>query len=759
MLSRFSLRSTLFILTLLFFSASVLSGATAQEEKFDKVRRELALLARRLEQETVGGQAQGKQQAGAYWAVKRFARRHAQDPLGPLAALALGHSDFELGRYGEAERWFRQAVTAWHGAAGAAEANDWHLADYLEFYLAQALAGQKKYEAAAEALANFPDQYPESLLTESAVENLATWLLEAGQGHKAIEKLQAYRLAGQRPALVLVLARAYEATNQLDHAAETYQRIYYGFPLNGEAMAAESALIRLENLLGESFPKASTVRRIARADLLYSARRWQQAEKEYEGLVGMTEGAEKDHVLARLGGSVLQQEQIDRAVQFLATLKLADKPSEAERLFFLSQSYRALDREEEMLGVVAEASAQFPDSPWSEEILFATGNYYLLKNNDVEAAEFYRRTAENFPDGRYAQRARWKVAWSAYLSASPEAARLLREFIQQYPDSPQVPDALYWLGRLAEKEKYDAARPFYEALVRRFPHNYFSQDAERRIRMVGSWVNSEPAPEWLEQIPPPGQLPDRDAPVPDAVQARWQRYQDLRLISLDDLALGELRAASRLVPWPRILLELARDATANGRTGEAVEALWRYYPDFLARRVGEVPLDLWRMLFPASYERLIRKWSRRYRLDPLLVAALIRQESAFAPQAVSSAGAVGLMQLLPKTAKRLASERRQRFRLSRLTDPDYNLDFGCYYLAQLIKMFNAPRWELPWRGALELALAGYNAGEETVGRWLEARKEEDAQTFVENIPYSQTREYVQVILRNYKLYREIYSRR
>ena len=76
-----------------------------------------------------------------------------------------------------------------------------------------------------------------------------------------------------------------------------------------------------------------------------------------------------------------------------------------------------------------------------------------------------------------------------------------------------------------------------------------------------------------------------------------------------------------------------------------------------------------------------------------------------------------------------------------------------------MKMFGDARWGPPWRGGAELALAAYNAGEEAVQHWLEARQEADVQTFVENIPYSQTREYVQVILRNYKLYREIYSRR
>jgi len=761
MLSRFLLRATLCRLTLLVFFSGSTCAAMSRLESAAQARQQLSLLAHRLQEESRTGEAPGKAQSGAYLALEKFARRHAKDSLGPLAALLLGHRDFGLARYAEAEGWFRQAALAWGGSASAPEGIEAHLGDYAEWYLAQSLAAQKNYEAAAETLADFPGKYPDSLLTDNAVEKRAAWLLEAGQAEKAIESLQAFRPAEHRPALLVVLARAYEAAHQLPQAAETYQRVYYGYPVNGEAAtAAGGALARLETVLGENLPKVSTARRLARADSLYAARRWRQAEIEYEELARATAGAEKDAAVARLGGCFFQQEQMDRAIQHLAAFELADGPSEAERLFYLSQSYRALDLEKEMLAVVTQASARIPESPWHEEILFATGNYYLLKNNDAQATQFYSRVTESFPNGRYVQRARWKVAWHAYLSALPEASRLLREFIERYPNSLQVPDALYWLGRLAEIENYNAARPFYQALSRRFPHNYFSQDAGRRLWAAGWWVSAEPAPEWLEQISPAGELPDTNTPAPEAARVRWQRYLDLRLIALDDLAAAELRTASRLVAWPAILLELARDAhTHHGRTAEAFDALWRLYPDFFSRRMDEVPLELWRMLFPVPYEKLIRKWSKRHRLDPLLVAALIRQESAFAPQAVSSAGAVGLMQLMPATAKRLAGERRQRFRLSRLTDPDYNINYGCYYLAQLMKMFGDARWGPPWRGGAELALAAYNAGEEAVQHWLETRQEADAQTFVGNIPYSQTREYVQVILRNYKLYREIYSRR
>ncbi|HEY7679023.1 MAG TPA: lytic transglycosylase domain-containing protein, partial [Terriglobia bacterium] len=140
------------------------------------------------------------------------------------------------------------------------------------------------------------------------------------------------------------------------------------------------------------------------------------------------------------------------------------------------------------------------------------------------------------------------------------------------------------------------------------------------------------------------------------------------------------------------------------------------------------------------------------KLDPYLVAGLIRQESEFDPRARSRSNARGLMQLLPSTARTVARKvpdsRARRYQLAALYTPDVNLVYGTHYLRQVLDRFN---------GNVEYALAGYNAGPERVDEWLRNGPYEDAAEFVESIPFTETRDYVQAVLRNAALYRQLYS--
>jgi soluble lytic murein transglycosylase len=130
------------------------------------------------------------------------------------------------------------------------------------------------------------------------------------------------------------------------------------------------------------------------------------------------------------------------------------------------------------------------------------------------------------------------------------------------------------------------------------------------------------------------------------------------------------------------------------------------------------------------------------------VASLIRQESAFNPNAVSRANALGLMQLMPKTGKLVAKQEKvRRFSATQLFTPATNLQLGTRYFRGMVDKF----------GSFEYALAAYNAGSDRVDDWLKLGKYRDPQEFVESIPFTETREYVQAILRNENVYRQLYG--
>jgi soluble lytic murein transglycosylase len=185
-----------------------------------------------------------------------------------------------------------------------------------------------------------------------------------------------------------------------------------------------------------------------------------------------------------------------------------------------------------------------------------------------------------------------------------------------------------------------------------------------------------------------------------------------------------------------------------GRYDMAIRVLKRAVPNYFAVDLPSLPRSYWEALFPKPYWADLKKFSVSNSLDPYLVAALIRQESEFNPAAVSRANAVGLMQLLPKVGKGVAKqEKLKHFSTQQLFTPQVNMQLGTRYFRAMVDKF----------GAFEYALAAYNAGSDRVQDWLGQGKYRDPQEFVESIPFTETREYVQAILRNENVYRQLYG--
>ena len=251
----------------------------------------------------------------------------------------------------------------------------------------------------------------------------------------------------------------------------------------------------------------------------------------------------------------------------------------------------------------------------------------------------------------------------------------------------------------------------------------------------------------LALIPPPLPIPQMEEGIPAAAQERWTRVQALRSIAFDSSAEIELRAAYTATGSLRLLWETAQSAIDAGHYSVGMATTRQAFPQLEARKIEDVPLPVWHTFFPLPFEEGLRRTAARHGLDPMLVAALIRQESTFQPDALSHVGAIGLMQVLPRTGKKLARRLKLRYSRAKLFEPEYNLQLGTLYLADLMREFGKP----------EAALAAFNAGEDRVAAWRAERDYEEPAEFVESIPFTETREYVQIIMRNAEVYRRLYG--
>jgi soluble lytic murein transglycosylase len=239
-----------------------------------------------------------------------------------------------------------------------------------------------------------------------------------------------------------------------------------------------------------------------------------------------------------------------------------------------------------------------------------------------------------------------------------------------------------------------------------------------------------------------------DGPLPAAATERWARARALESIAFDGSAELELRSAYADTHASGLLMAIAKAAERAGHYGAGILTTRQLVAQFDSRRFDQIPDGALHTAYPLPYRNLIERESERYHLDPMLVAGLIRQESAFASDAVSYGNAVGLMQLWPPTATKLARALKYRYARGRLFDPEYNVKLGTLYLSDLLKTF----------GTLEAALAAYNAGETHVEEWSAGQNYQETAEFVESIPFTQTRAYVQIVARNAEVYRQIYRR-
>ena len=668
--------------------------------------------------------------APAYASLSVLAAAKKPGELGQRAALALGYYDYSKGNYAKARAWLDKAE------------GDPLLEDYILYWRAETDRALKREPLAIAGLKRLRRDFPDSVITDLALQSLGEAALAASQPQEILDALAAYPPTETKPDLLFVRAQAREAAGQLQDAARDFLAVAYRFPTSTPAHEAGSKADLLRGKLGADFPVVPLDVRISRAEALFSTREWYQAREAYIDVLAQVTGVDRERVQLRIAQCRVA---LGAPLTALTDLTITDPETDAERLYALSQAHRGAQTEAPMLAAVNGVLARAPLSRWAEQALFAMGNYYWVQLDRDRASSYYARVADTFAGSADAGAANWRVAWTAYLERKPEAGILLRAQLERFPNSAFITDNLYWLGREAEKSSDGAlARAYFGKLYDRYPQTYFGGLSVARLQALGGGPVT--AVDALTRIlPPPPAMAVGDS-IPTAAASRQARADSLRMIAFDSSAELELRAAYAATGEPRLLLEAAQAAAKAGHYAPSITTARLIYPGLEARRFEDVPRDVWVAAFPLPYEKALRLAAEHAKVDPMLAAGLIRQESAWEANAVSHANAYGLMQILPKTARLLARQMRVGYSRARLTDPEYNLRLGTVYLAGLIKTW----------GSVEAALAAYNAGEDRVGSWKAGQNFAEAAEFVDTIPFTETREYVQIVLRNAAIYRRLY---
>lgn len=679
--------------------------------------------------------------------LTRIESRHPRTRASALARFLRGYSYYSAQNYPAAiEALDAQAISATTS-----------LGDYAFFYRAESEAASDGKSGARRDYGAVYAKHPDSLKARESKLRAAAMAVELGDPGSAIKELTRMVQSNDADA-TYITAQAYEAMGKTDQAVEWYRRIYYELPATSASVQAEARLVAL-NASPKENPGSFQQER-SRADALFEARQYADGAAAYEQLVARFPEADRiDDVHLRRGVCLLNARQPALAVTELA--RVGDRSAElrAESMFHRAEALRRANRIAESSVLVDQLLGQYSKTRWTHEALYSLVTYLNKQGRDTEAAGRYRQLLASFPKSQYAPEASYNLGWYAYKSKSyADAARILEQHLASYrsPDTRFIGEAGLWAAKSEERLGHKSrALALYDLVNERYRYGYHGYVAGLRSAAL-----RKAEPSLKPEQPAPGSLLESIRanvtyiePIQETADgsesARFAKANDLEVIGLDEFAVRELNKALEVAPSsPKINLRLAGLYSRRGEKFQATLVLRKGYPDVYSYRESDIPREAWEIFFPMVAWGAIKEEARRYGIDPYIVAGLIRQESVFNPNAISRAGARGLMQVMPATGQ-LVSKRQGNGTITAadLYNPTLNIKLGMNYFAQVIGQF----------GRIEYAAAAYNAGPSRAQRWIAERGSMDIEDWIESIPFSETRGYVQGVLRYAANYRRLYK--
>ena len=650
------------------------------------------------------------------------------------AYLALGHAY-------AADKRYPEAVDAFHNAIlPAATPNSTALADYADYLGAQALLNANRPAEVPALLTNFAERHPESIFVPTAPLLLANaWLLQKNPA-AAVKTLEPLLTPEAHADLRLALARAYQAAGDTLRATQLYRLLYTTQPLTFEATQALPQL----QALGQ--PPTAAERKL-HADTLFNAKRYAEASADYHAIRNDPALSQPDRDALEIYSAVCDLKLKRLSRRDAEKLPTTSDDTAALKLYLLAEISRTEKDRAAHTTILNQMVEKYPRSRWLEEASYSGGNMYLLTHDYDQAILNYKLLYEHFPTSIYAPSAHWRVAWMTYRQRhDAESGRLMDEQVTRYPASLEASSAIYWRGRIYEESNKDfpQAANYYRALTNAYPNFYYGYLARQRLAVLGT----QPAVTPSSTLASVRKLiiPDLAGVVPED-DPHYIKAKLLANAALNEYIGPEIAASPGAPQWGA--LAQAEIYASYGENTRALQSMKKSGISFFSLPPAQVPTQYWNLMFPKPYWSDLVADSQRNGLDPYLVASLIRQESEFNPGAVSPAHAYGLMQLLPSVGKENAKrEGMKGFSTASLLNPTTNLQLGTRNLRGVLDRFG---------GQPEYALAAYNAGDVPVRQWMAVGTYRDIAEFVESIPYTETREYVQAILRNREMYRLLYA--
>jgi soluble lytic murein transglycosylase len=588
-------------------------------------------------------------------------------------------------------------------------------------------------------------------IARRATDDVAKVLERLGAREAELEWLDAAIKASSGHPQGELLARKAEVLRVLGHFEAARDAALDALALSSHHAWAKKVEALLDVLDSSGLPKKQRQLhlQLSQIDRMIRARAFHRAELT----LGRIDAAQQSRDIVRIRWAKLYEQQRDRKEEAAVLAEMhqsgLNKTYGPRVLFRLGQLSMALDQDDEAVRWFDELRTRFPTCNESGEAQFLTG--WL----DYNHQRFPQATEKLFAFADERQRhprrlsALWFAGWSAHLDGSDGPARLAwTRLLEEYPKTELRPQAHYWLSRrYSANQQTEAARVELEEAAQITPLSYYGFLARSRLSPSGI----------AEPIRPPKTLPPPLSPRNAIATLGPDRPLGVdRALALYEVQLAE--EAHEELSAVQAFLGAARKTRDRVVIADLLEALNAHHLSFqvasVAARNGADALSgdpytwrAFRLAYPKAYEAAVRTASGEHDVDETLIWAIMRTESRYRPRVRSPAGARGLMQLMPRTARQIGRQAKGGQAHARQFDhPDANVWLGTWYLRSLLERY---------QNQLIPTIGAYNAGPGAMDRWLKEFASRPPDEFVERIPYRETRQYVRRVMETLLIYRTL----
>jgi len=637
--------------------------------------------------------------------------------------------------------------------------NDPILNDYSLFHLAETYRLKSENRESIDTYKQIIEKFPLSLIISEVNYQIAQNYSELNDTTSAViyykNILEDSKNNQLKAKVLLELSEIYwQEKKYIDSLNCLYEILDKGYRLKRNS-EPEELLIRYLYKIQEDLKEIKIPYRILVkcADILFKYRQYNPAEDLYREVIEtFPEALDIAEVYYKRARTLNYKKEYKEAVSQCEEIIAKFPPGEeitikanylgGNSLRSLGERYLAIDKYEKIIG-------QYPESYYARQAyLRLAESYFQLKETD-KGISMWRELISKYPNSYESMTSLWNLArYYTNNNSDLKALDYYRELSERFSKSNLGDDALYWRGKILESIGSDEeAKAAYEKLIREYPLSYYAERIiEQRSDIGLAWpvsvskkedfINLEEFLKKYDKIEGKGQLSLLKAEL----------FEE---ISFYKESIVELKGTLNYYPGNIFLLFKLSDIYKKNKdyydSLNYAEIIFNYLKDNYL--LEELPLELWQGLYPVYYEDAIRERASEYEIDPLLVLAMIREESRFNAWNESVAGARGLMQIIFSTGEWIAQKiNLEEFNDEMLFDSEINIDLGCWYINYLKERFS---------NDLILIISGYNAGPGTTSKWLEQYDRSDLDNFVENVPYSETREHIKKVTKSYQMYKRL----